>query len=168
MAEVARYGGDITVLGAVVCQQLIVGDGVSFDNDQIAPAAGIEASKLQQQYVITEALTDHATSAAVVRKIVHGVVGLTGSLESFKAYASVAAVGGATVTVDLKKNGVSVLSSVITIDSGSGTSDVAGTITSVSVAAGDKISMEIASASAGGGTLPKGITGTLKIREKPD
>jgi hypothetical protein len=70
------------------------------------------------------------------------------------------------VTVDLKKNGVSILTSVITLDSGNTNRVVeAGTISGDgTLAAGDWLEVTIA-ISAGTGTLATGVYAELILNE---
>jgi hypothetical protein len=76
---------------------------------------------------------------------------------SVKAGSIAIAVGAATVTVDVKKNNVSILTAVITLDTGN-TARVAeaGTILTASAVAGDTYELVIV-ATAGGGTLAHGV-----------
>jgi hypothetical protein len=67
------------------------------------------------------------------------------------------AVGAATVTVDLKKNGTSVLTSVVTITNAQAAyARVAGAIATAAYVAGDVFTV-VVTATAGGGTLPQGL-----------
>jgi hypothetical protein len=75
------------------------------------------------------------------------------------------AVGGATVTVDVKKNGATVLSSVITLDSGNTARIMEnGTLSGTTLAAGDFLEAVIV-ATAGGGTIPTGLLVQVIIDE---
>jgi hypothetical protein len=92
-------------------------------------------------------------------KAVH-VANAPGTVQSFAAGVLVAAAGAATYTLDLKKNGTTVLSAVITLDSANVINVVeSGAIVSSGVedyVAGDVFTV-VTVATAGGGTLPQGV-----------
>jgi len=133
-------------------------------NADLADAAAIVATKVQHQY---SPLFAQANSAAAsdTGRVLHVVKGATGTIVAFRAGSIVAAIGAATVTVDLKKNGTTVLSAVITLDSGNTAYIVEeGTISVPAVVAGDVLTLVIV-ATAGGGTLPTGLFAQVVIRE---
>jgi hypothetical protein len=75
----------------------------------------------------------------------------------FKAGSVTACVGAATITVDLKKNGVSVLTATIVLDNANTARVVeAATITTTAAVAGDVFEVSVAVA-AGGGTIGSGV-----------
>lgn len=137
----------------------------SFGDAQIGTANPINATKLKHQYVPTVSQV-HGTAAATERRVVH-VARAAGEVAAIEAGITVAAVGAATVTVDLKKNGTTVLTSVITIDNGdSAYAEVTGSISSAAYVAGDVFELVI-TATAGGGTLPQGLYVDTVFREGP-
>jgi hypothetical protein len=76
-----------------------------------------------------------------------------------------AAVGDSTATVDLYKNGASILSAGVLIDSGDAAFAVlTGSISSAAYVAGDVFEVVI-TISAGTGTLPQGVWGQPTFRE---
>ena len=78
-----------------------------------------------------------------------------------------AAVGAATVTIDLQKNGVSVLSAVINITSALAANVyIDASITTTTYVADDVFKIVI-TATAGGGTLPTGLYVQLTTDENP-
>jgi hypothetical protein len=93
------------------------------------------------------------------------IYGVSGTLLSFKAGSIVANIGAATVTLDLKKNGVTALSAVITLNNAN-TARVAvsGTLSVTTLAAGDVLEV-VATATAGGGTLATGVFAELRWKE---
>ena len=77
----------------------------------------------------------------------------------------VQAAGAATVTVDLRKNGTTILSGVITLNNTHvAYAEVAGTISSARYVTGDVFEI-VLTATAGGGTLPQGVYVNTIFRE---
>jgi hypothetical protein len=93
------------------------------------------------------------------------VHGASATINSFKAGSVTACVGAATITVDLKKNGTSVLSAPITLNSSSTAYVVqSGTVTTTSLVAGDVLEV-VVTATAGGGTLGNGVFAVAQVDE---
>lgn len=156
-------------IGTVVCDNLIAGTmalpNSCVSNANVSTSAAIAASKMQQQYQPTYGQSGTATSVTIP---LHHVRGATASLEAFSAGSIGIAVGAATVTADIRKNGVTCLSAVITLDTGNTTYIAeAGTISVASAVAGDIFTLVIV-ATAGGGTLPTGLFVSAKFRETAD
>ena len=141
-----------------------VPDG-SFGDAQISTANPITAPKLQHQYdVIYSQL--NGVAAASERKVVH-VARSAGSVAAFEAGPVTIAAGAATVTLDLRKNGTSILTGVITLTSAHAAyNKVAGALNpaSVAYALGDVFEV-VTVATAGGGTLPQGVFADAVFRE---
>lgn len=161
--------GDVAVAGNLSCQGFSP-PANSIYNAAVATGgsgANIGASKLQQQHQKTAQHCNHATSAAADRRQIHQVVGATGTITSFGVTASVAAGAASTITVDLKKNGVSILSATITLDNTTAAyvQKQAGGFTSNAVVAGDLLEADITAVS--GANLPKGVSTHLNLREDP-
>jgi hypothetical protein len=92
---------------------------------------------------------------------------LPGTINSVKAGSIVAATGDSTVTIDVRKNGTTVLSGTIALDSANTARVVeAGTVDGAQddVVADDWIEVVI-SVSAGTGTLPTGLFVQVEIDE---
>lgn len=157
-----RFDEDIYVNGNFQAKVLIPSAG-SITNAAIAAAAGIVASKLQHEH--RHVYSQPNTTATAETRIVHVCQGATGTIKAFVAGSIVAALLGATVTVDLKKNGTTVLSAVITLDSGNTAYIVeAGTITVPGLVVGDVLTI-VTTATAGGGTIPTGLFVALTVTE---
>jgi len=162
-----RLEGDFYFSGTVTGRSIAPSDG-AVTNAKVAADADIDATKLGHQYKIVRDLCDHATTAAAKRIIVDYVYGASGTIVAGGVVASVAPIGDATITFDIKKNGVSILSATISLTSATAANTLkepAG-FSSTTVAAGDVISFEITAVNAGTGTLPKGVAGVLILREK--
>ncbi len=89
----------------------------SIGDDAIQSAAGITYDKLEHKFIVTQWLCDHATDFAATRRVLHVAEGATGEILSFSAGCTVLAGATTTVTLDLLKNGTTVLTTTITLDS---------------------------------------------------
>lgn len=93
--------------------------------------------------------------------------GTTATVLQFAAGSIAKAVGDSTVTIDLKKNGSSILSAVITLDSGNTNRLLeTATLSSTALVAGDWLEIVI-TATVGTGTLPTGVFVRLLLDEDP-
>jgi len=163
MAIVNQIDGDMHVRGALTATTLTPSSG-AVTNGHVNASAAIAATKMQHQYEKVYA-QESATAAADESRVIHVVYGATGTIVTFKAGSVAANVGDSTVTVDLEKNGVSVLTAAITLDNTNAAfTPEAGTIDSASVSDGDVLEVVI-DATVGTGTLAKGVYGSLIIRE---
>ena len=155
--------GQTYFTGAVQFGSTVTLPSGAIGNSQIASSAAIDATKLQHQHARGLAQA-HGTAAAAERRAIHRAKG-AGTLTEFKAGPTVAAVGDSTVTVDLRKNGTTVLSGTISITSATAAfASVTGSISSASYAAGDVFEVVI-TVSAGTGTLPQGVYAQATFRE---
>jgi hypothetical protein len=156
--------GDVNVLGTLSPRTFTLPINSVTDTSVVAGAA-LSASKLQHQHQKVAVLCDHATNAAVKRVQIHKVYGTTGTILQFGVVASVAAGAATTITVDLKKNGSSILSATITLDNGTAAyalKQPAG-FTSTSLVVTDILEADITAVS--GANLPKGVSCHLVLRE---
>ena len=136
--------------------------------ETIEDGAGVEASKLEHQHRCTYAQESATTAAAGLDEVIHVVKGTTGTLKTFVAGNVVANVAGATITVDLLKNGVSILDAAIELDN----TDLAyipkaGVIDTAAVVADDVLEV-VVTVAAGGGTIGKGVFAALDLWEDVD
>jgi hypothetical protein len=128
----------------------------------VAASAGIDYSKVNRYRVEK---VSQAGTAATATLMIAKVAGTTGTLLRFSAGSIAKAVGDSTVTVDLKKNGTTCLSAVVTLSSSSsnyGSQD--GTITVSSLAVDDVLTVVI-TATVGTGTLPTGLYAVAEFSE---
>lgn len=164
----SRIDGNLHITGTLSAQSYNPPSGAISRNDQINTVSDpITANKLEQRHVITTYLSDHATDAAVKRVVAHIVQGASATIESFKAGVTVAATSTGEAVIDLKVNGVSVLSGTITLDSTNAafSQESAPGFTDTDLATGDVVEVSINSVS--GSALPKGVHTVLKIDEMP-
>ena len=103
-----------------------------------------------------------ASDATVV---IHVAKGTSGTLRSFVAGCTSVCVGDSTISVDLKKDGTSVLSAAISLSSSQSNYDqVEGTISSTAIAAGDVLTVVVTVAEETG-TLGTGLFVVVVIDE---
>lgn len=145
--------GNVHVNGALSASQTVPSNG-SVTDGAVASNANIDADKLEHRHV-RSIQQERDTTAATREDFVHCALA-NGTLRVFRAAAHTVAVGAATVVFDLLKNGATVLSAPITLNSSSAANDPAeATIASASYTAGDVFVLTV-TATAGGGTLPTG------------
>jgi hypothetical protein len=104
-------------------------------------------------------------NAAAATEVIHEARGTAGRIRAVRAGSVVAATGNSTATIDVRKNGTTVLSGTIVLDNAN-TAYVseAGTLSVTSLAAGDVLTVVI-TVSAGTGTLPTGLFVTVVVDE---
>lgn len=158
----SRIYGDLFVEGSLAASQLAVPAGAIGDG-QVAPAAGIQATKLEHQHRLMYAQQN--STAVAEAKVVYVCYGASGSVVDFRAGCIAVCTGDATITVDLLKNGTSILASALVLNS-SDTNRVAkqGTVSSSTLAAGDVLEVAV-TVSAGTGTLGTGLFAALTVHE---
>lgn len=162
MSLVQRTEGDVHINGALTCRELGVPDG-TVDNAGVAADAGIEDTKLQHQHRI--GFDQPNTAATSETRAKFRCYGATGIIRAFHAGSIAAAVGDSTVTVDLRKNGVSVLTAVITLDNANAARVAeAGTLAITTLVAGDVLEI-VTVATIGTGTLPTGVFASITLAE---
>lgn len=159
----SKIEGDVRVTGNISCSTLTIPAG-AVRNASIEEVAGIEATKLEHKYEPVFAQPN--TTATAETRAVHLVHGASGQVLAFKAGCIAKCVGDSTITVDLKKNGSSMLTGVITLDSGdTNRVAVAGTISGAgTLAVGDLLEITVA-VTAGTGTLGTGVFASVELTE---
>ena len=163
----SRISGNLTVEGRLVPKELTIPDDTIRD-DAVAADAGIGAEKMEQEHKPVYA-QESATTAVAETRTVAVIRGATGTIEDFRAGSLVPCTGDATITVDLLKNGTSVLNAAIVLDSSnSARVPEAATVApgSASLVAGDVLEVAV-TVSAGTGTLGQGVFAAATYREDP-
>ena len=133
-------------------------------NAAIPSSEQIDADKLKHQH--HREYSQPNTAATTVTIPLH-VARFAGTLKQFVAGSIAACIGAATVTLDLKKNNTSVLSSILTLDNANAARVVeAATLNPalVDYVAGDFFELVI-TATAGGGTLATGLHASAVFNE---
>lgn len=158
----SRVDGDLYVTGTLTAASLNV-PASAVGNAEIEAQAGIDASKLEHVHNVTLCLSDHATSAATVRKGIW-VAENSGTIDKFAAFVTVAAGAATTVTVDLLKNGTTVLSALPTItNADTALVEDVGTVSSATFTDGDIFEVSVTLT---GANPPKGLNARLYVRER--
>uniref|UniRef100_A0A6H1ZW96 Uncharacterized protein n=1 Tax=viral metagenome TaxID=1070528 RepID=A0A6H1ZW96_9ZZZZ len=144
----------------VVCDTLFVNDYASLPagfvtNAMVQASAGIEAEKLESYQVSVHAQAGTCVTETKVLAIIRGATGLSLGVEATNA---VACSGSSTVTCDVKKNGASILSAAITLNSSSSTTvPVEGTVGTTALVDGDIITSVITANQSGTDALASGV-----------
>ncbi len=140
--------------GIVQFLNVILSPG-SVKNTEVAAAAGISGDKLEHQHRANYAQPSGSVAAAET-KVVHTVKGVAGTLKTFKAGSVTVCTVDAAITVDLHKNGSTVLAAPIVLDIANSARVVeAGTISGAAVVAGDVLEV-VVTVAAGAGVLGNG------------
>ena len=163
----AVFEGDMQVQGTLTCGQFSPPPSC-IDNDAVKTPSGqpIKAEKLEHKHLKLLG-EDSNVSAAAVQQVVHVIRGAIGTIKGFIAGVIVAATGDSTATVDLLKNGASILTAPLTFANSSGVywaSQQAAAFSSTALVRNDILEIKV-TVSAGTGTLPKGIWGVLDLHE---
>ncbi len=160
----SRVTGNLYVSGSLSAGSFNLPAG-AVDNAAVIAGAAITADKLQHSHRANYAQASGTTAAADTR-VIYTVHGATGVIQAAKFGAITPAIGAATVTIDVKKNGTTVLTGTIGLSSAQAARAlVAGTIAGAgTVVAGDVLEI-VMTVAAGGGTLPLGVFGYVDIFE---
>jgi hypothetical protein len=161
-----KLNGDMVIVGNLSATTMTP-IANSVDENSLKSGVKLPASKLQAG--TRKVYAQPNTSATSETRVLHRVYGATAAVVGFHAGVIGAAVGAATVTVDLKVNGTSILTSVITIDNtvaAYGSVAAALAAGAASLVAGNVLTIVI-TATAGGGTLPTGFFCEAVVWEDP-
>lgn len=164
MSQPSFHQGDHHFLGAVTFGGTAALPASSITDANVPAGANISALKLQQQ----RSCVGGRNGTVADEKCLIGKANGAGQIQSFKVcLEELANAGGATFTVDLKKDGVSVLTAPISITTQAVRTWVTGTLTgSVSHVANNNYRMEVVT-TVGGGTLGKGLSWELLLLDSP-
>ena len=163
MSTPTRMEGDVHVAGALSANSMSIPDG-TVGNDDVASDADIAATKLQHQYQKNYS-QESGTTVAAEEYIIHTVYGAAATVVAFEAGLITIPDGDRTVTVDLHKNGTTILSAAIVLDSGNTTYVVEGaTISSPTLADGDVLEV-VVTIGGSSGSNPAGLFVNCVIRE---
>ena len=164
MAVATRFECDVHINGDLKMDSLQI-PSATLVNSHVSAAADIAATKLEHRHMSTYSQELDTTSASEERTL-HIVYGNTGTITSFEAGSATACAGDATITVDLRKNGVttSLLAAAIVLDTNNTAYVVEGsTIDTAAVEDGDVLRVIITTA--GTSAVGKGVFCTLGLNE---
>lgn len=135
--------------------------GVS--NSQVAAGAGLDTSKLNHRHRFRYSQPN--TTATTETKAIGYVYGATGTLIAFHVGSIVPNLTTATVTVNLLKNGVSMLTAAVTLNNANTARvSVTGSLASTALVTGDLLEV-VVTATAAGGTLATGVYAFATVDE---
>lgn len=163
MAVPTIHQGDHKFIGDLVCTGTFRAPSGNITNDMIATDAGILTSKLQHRHrpFLSQV---HGSAATAERRVVFNAKAAA-TVNAITATVSVACVSGATITIDLYKNGSSILTGTFQIDDADAAyASVTGVINNGVLAAGDKLEI-VVTVAAGGGTLGQGLFVEVEVDE---
>lgn len=146
---------DVLIKGICVPQEVTVPNNSIKDSNAIAAGANLSADKTEQRYSPS---WSQPNSAATTETRTVFVARRAGTLNQFVAGSIAAAIGNSTVTLDLRKNGTTALTAVVTLDNANVARIVeAGAISGAGTfVAGDWFEVVLV-ATIGTGTLPTGV-----------
>lgn len=158
MAVGGSTTGDHVVSGNVYCGGLFI----------TSSASVIPAANLQRPRVVCVPITNHGSSPSAVRKTALRISGASATISKISASVTQAIASG-TVTVDVYKNGSTVLGSTIDLNSSGGTGGTAGdvvvgSISSASAIQGDKLEVVVTVSTPSGGG---GLDVQIELTETP-
>lgn len=137
MSVVQTVDGDVVIRGSLTATGAVNLPAGSVANAAIASVADIDASKMEHQYELTLSGALGAAAATEAR-VIHVVYGATGAILAFRAGAVVAAGTSTTLSIDLKKNGTTVLSAPISLSNAQAAYQLAsGTVAVPGLVSGD-------------------------------
>ncbi len=155
------YSEDVIIRGSLIPSSITLPTDALDTSAKVKAGANISADKTEQRIYPSHA---QANSAASTETRALFVARRAGTVNEVIAGSIAKAVGDSTVTLDVKKNGTTILSAVITLDSANtnrivelGAISGAGTFV-----AGDWFEVVI-TATVGTGTLPFGVFCQLEI-----
>jgi hypothetical protein len=155
--------GNWWVGGTFSCNTLNIPDATVV-NAAVSTTADIDASKLEQHHA--RGFGQVGTSASET-KVIHTVRGATARIKKFAVTNISACAGASTIDVDLKKNGTTVLSAVIELNSTTPTarSIKEGTLSVTTAVAGDVFEVVITISQSGTDALSSGVYAEMRLDE---
>lgn len=164
MSDPLRVPGDMVVLGDLYFgpDSAITLPNDTVTNAKVASGDPLDAAKTDNSY---QAILAQASTAATETKYV-GIPRGVGTFLAFRVIQKTACAGSSTVTVDVKKNGVSILSAAITLNSASAVNTpIAGTITTSSFSADDYLEIVITANQSGTDALATQVMAQLDYNQ---
>lgn len=146
--------GDYTVRGTLRCEAIAMPQNAIDNSNQVKAGTNLDADKLEQRFFPA---WSQPNSAASTETRTLFVARRSGVVNEVIAGSIAKATGDAVVTLDVKKNGTTILNAVITLDNANTNRIVElGSITSSAFVVGDWFEVVI-TATANTGTLPTGV-----------
>ena len=156
------HQGSLHVVDQLSCR-LFSPPSSCIGNDAIKPDANVDASKLQQQYL--PVVRQNGNAAAEGPVVLHEAYGATGEVLSVRVGCITVPDGDRTATVDVKKNGTTILTAPIVLDSANVAYTHESAVPSVTaLVAGDVLTVTVTVAGSSG-THVTGLWVQAVIRE---
>ena len=163
MGDIHNLENTTLYVGGVFKPYELIVPGGTIVNADVSAAAAIAASKLERAPPIVVSQTGTAVTA---RHLVRFCKGTTGTIKHVTVSNITACAGSSAVTVDVKKNGTTILSAVVTLNSGTAAySENEGTITVAALADGDYLEIIITATQSGTDALATGVMCQVDLNE---
>jgi hypothetical protein len=161
----SQLDGNIHVNGTLTMKSIVLPADSVLDAS-IPAGANVNALKLQHQHRILYA--QPYDDCGDERKVLHVVVGATGTIQQFVAGMVAPCIGAAEITVDLLKNGTTILTAPITLDAGDAAYElVAAAVDDDELAQDDVLEISVTLDPAGGTEAGSGLFAALTVNELP-
>lgn len=149
------FADAVTIYGATTLAGAVTLPAASIGDTQVSAAAPLGVTKTAHQYV--EVWSQVSGTAATAATQAFYVAKAAGVVAQVRVGSVAIAIGDSTVTVDVRKNGTTILSGTVQLDNGN-TAYVseAGSLSVTSYSANDVFTV-VQTVSAGTGTLPQGV-----------
>lgn len=160
MAEIV-FNADVVIRGRLTAQSMTVPSDTITDSN-VQSGANFAHAKLQHRHLLKLHQSGNATAETKPLYIAD----VAGSVVSVKAASIVAATGDSTCTIDVRKNGTTVLTGTIVLDNANTarTKEVGTLDGAQALAIGDMLEV-VVTVSAGTGTLPTGLLVEVVVAE---
>ena len=163
MGQAAAFYGDVVITGQLGGMSALALPSGCVANDNVAIGAGIAASKCQRGPVVGHSQEGTATTKTVILTV---IAGATATLKKVRVANVTACAGASTVTVDVQKNGVTVLTAVATLNAATGNLGVESpTINDPAAVVGDVITAVITINASGTDALATGVGVIVQLDE---
>lgn len=157
-----RVDQDLHVNGTLSAKTLGI-PALTVTDAGVSTTADIAQGKLEHQF---EFSLGQSGNAATVTTPIAAIYGASGTMLDIRAGSIAPATGNSTVTIDLKKNGTTMLSAVITLDNANTARIMeAGTLSVTSLTNADFLEL-VVTATVGTGTLPTGLLVNVRWKAK--
>ena len=165
MATPSRHEGGLHVDGNLTMKTIGLPAG-GVVNTHVSENAGLDATKLKHQYEITQA-QGSGDNVAAETQVRHLVYGTTGEVIAFEGGSIVAGLGTYEVTIDLLKNGTTVLTTPVVLTTNETAMEVVSSVIGTTpLVANDVLEVDI-SITGTTGTAAQGVFSRLVVREDP-
>lgn len=161
----ATLNEDLRVRGRITSDAMTIPDS-QIGDQQMNEDDPVTAAKLEHQHSQVYS-QKHGTATVTERKVIHRAIG-AGTVFDVVAGCEVANVGDSTITVDLRKNGVSVLTTPISLTSADANFGVIPAGIATGPYAADSVFSVVVTATVGTGVLGQGLFVNVNFREDAD